>query len=58
MKVSEVIAKLRELSDDALVCIADVDPDFKVRLFVDVVSVDKIVDSRGNEIALLSVEEW
>jgi hypothetical protein len=57
MKVSEAISKLREFPGDALVCVMDSDPDFKVRLFIDVLEVERAVDSSGQVVALFSVEE-
>lgn len=57
MKVSELIEKLKEFPANTSVCVNDVDPDFKVQLFVDVLEVERIVDSRGEVVALLTVEE-
>jgi len=57
MLVGEIIARLREFPEDASVCVQDIDPDFKVQLFTDVLEVERIVDSHGTVIALISVEE-
>jgi hypothetical protein len=57
MTVSELIEQLKTFPPSASVCVSDYDPDFKVPLFLDVATLERIVDSAGNVVALLSVED-
>ena len=57
MNVGELITLLQEYPMHARVCVNDVDPDFKVELFCDLEGVEKITDSRGAVIVLLTMED-
>ncbi len=58
MTVSEFIEKLKAFPADASVCVRDVDPDFKVQLFMDVLEIDRVISSEGEVVALISAEEY